>query len=76
MLTTSLRRKKVHHFTCGSGFAKQRFACHDDQLQDCFPDKDVSAMDKDQLLLLLLSHKYNVRYNAESMNVTQLRLSV
>ena len=75
MLVKSLKRKKSHVIIVGDGIDKQKLLCHEEQLQACFPGKDVPEMDENQLILLLLTNTFNIYYKEASMYVTSLQLS-
>ena len=66
--------KKKHFIVVGEDLEKPRLSVHDDQLQLCFPDKDIHSMDGNQVILLLLTNKFNINYKISSMYVTRLAL--
>ena len=72
MLHSSLKRKKVHFIIVGGeGLEKRKLSLHDEQLQLCFPEKDLNEMDEQQINLLLLTNKFNISYK-EPMYVTRI----
>ena len=67
MLCASLKRKKVHYINVGG----RKLSLHDEQLQLCFPEKDLSLMDETQINVLLLTNTFNITY-LEPMYVTHI----
>ena len=76
MLFSNLKRKKSHFIIVGNGLEKRKMSVHEDLLQVCFPEKDVQEMHESQVMILLLTNKFNISYKDTSMHVTGLELAV
>ena len=72
MLIKSLKRKKMHAVTVREGVDKQKLFVHEELLQLCFQNKVISEMEETQLIILLLTNKFDISYKESSMNITSI----